>query len=120
MRQGKEWEMGALLFKNGRALGDEQLEGYAAEIGLNVEQWKTDFVSDAVKKEVADDMAAAQASGAVRGTPTILINGSKFVQQRTLEGFKATIDEEIKKADALIAKGVKLEDVYEKLSKGGG
>jgi predicted DsbA family dithiol-disulfide isomerase len=119
MRQGKEWEMATILFKNGRALADEQLEGYAKEIGLKVDQWKTDFASDAVKKEIADDMKAAQASGQVRGTPTILINGAKFTQQRTLEGFKVAIDAEIKKADALLKKGVKIQDVYKKLSSGG-
>ncbi len=116
MRQGKEWEMSALLFKNGRALGDAQLEGYAKEIGLDVEKWKTDFASAAVAKEVSDDMAAARASGQVRGTPSIFVNGAKFAQQRNLEGFKVAIDAELKIVNDLMKKGLKIEDVYKKRS----
>ncbi len=63
-------------------------------------------------------MKAAQASGQVRGTPTILVNGAKYAGPRTPEGFKSTVDAEIKKADALLKKGVKIEQVYEKLCKG--
>ncbi len=107
-----------IIFKNYRALSDEQLEGYANEIGLDIEKWKADFVSEAVKKEIQTDMAAARASGAVRGTPTILINGSKFTGKRDVNGFKAAVDAELKVVDGLMKKGVKLEQVYEKRCKG--
>lgn len=110
--------MADIIFKNMRALSDEQLEGYAKEIGLDVEQWKTDFASDAIKKEVADDLNAGRASGQVRGTPSIFVNGAKYAGPRTLDGFKPVIDGEIKKADALMKKGATIEQVYEKLSKG--
>ena len=104
-----------IIFKNMRALSNENLETYAGEIGLDVPKWKKDFESDEVKKEVADDLANGQKAG-VRGTPSIYVNGRKFQGARNFEGFKAAIDEEIKKADALIAGGTKLEDVYKKLS----
>ncbi len=107
-----------IIFKNMRALSDEQLEGYAKEIGLDVEKWKTDFASEEIKKEVASDLNAARSSGQVRGTPTIFINGRKYQQARSLAGMKPTIDAEIKRADALLKKGITMEKLYEELSKG--
>lgn len=104
-----------IVFKNMRALSNENLEEYAGEIGLDVAKWKKDFESDAIKKQVADDLAAGRKAG-VRGTPSIYVNGRKFQGPRNFEGFKSAIDAEIKKADALIKGGTKLEDVYQKLS----
>jgi predicted DsbA family dithiol-disulfide isomerase len=116
-RQGKEWEMADKLFANFRELTPENIDKYAGELGLDVEKFKADMASEAVKKEIAVDMAAVQAAG-VRGTPTILINGVRFTGARTLDGMKPVIDAEIKKADELIGKGTAIEKVYETLAKG--
>jgi predicted DsbA family dithiol-disulfide isomerase len=116
-RQGKAWEMEEKLFENMRQLADEQIEGYAGEVGLDLEKFKSDFASDAVKKEVDDDLEAGRKAG-VRGTPSIYINGMRYQGERSLDGFKVVIDEELKKADALIAKGTSIDKVYETLSKG--
>ena len=109
-----------IIFKNMRGgLADDALEGFAKELGLDVDQWKSDFASDAIAKEVQTDLAAAKGSGQVRGTPSIFVNGQKYGGQRSLEGFKPVIEAEIKKADALMEKGVSIDKVYEKLCKGG-
>ncbi len=108
--------MAELLFANYRKLKPDDIEGYAGELSLDVEKFKTAFESDEVKKEVAGDAKAASKAG-VRGTPTILINGLKHRGPRTLEGFKPVIDEEIKKADELIKKGTSIAKVYETLAK---
>ncbi|RLB46267.1 MAG: hypothetical protein DRI90_27535 [Deltaproteobacteria bacterium] len=115
-RQGKAWEMADILFANYRKLKPDDIAGYAGELSLDVEKFKTVFESDEVAKEVAGDTKAASRAG-VRGTPTILVNGLKHRGPRTLEGFKPVIDGEIKKADALIKKGTPLAKVYEALSK---
>jgi predicted DsbA family dithiol-disulfide isomerase len=111
-RQGKGFEMADLIFANMRTINAEQLAGYASQLSLDVEKFKSDWESDSIKKEVADDLAAGQAAG-VRGTPSIFVNGRRFQGQRTLEGFKEVIDAEIKKADELIKNGTPLEKVYE-------
>jgi predicted DsbA family dithiol-disulfide isomerase len=116
-RQGKEWEMTDKLFANFRELTPENIDKYAGELGLDLAKFKADMASEAVKKEIAVDMAAVQAAG-VRGTPTILINGVRFTGPRTLDGMKPVIDAEIKKADELIGKGTPIEKVYETLAKG--
>ena len=72
--------------------------------------------SACVSLTVTDDTDAGKAAG-VRGTPSIYVNGRRFQGQRTLEGFKPVIDEEIKKADKLIQSGTPLDKVYEKLSR---
>ncbi len=116
-RQGKEWEMADKLFGNFRELTQENFDKWAGELKLDVAKFKADMESEAVKKEIQVDMAAVKAAG-VRGTPSIFINGVKYRGQRTFDGFKPAIDAEIKKADALIAKGTAVSKVYETLAKG--
>jgi hypothetical protein len=53
----------------------------------------------------------------VRGTPTIFVNGKRFNANRTLEGFKPIVEDEIKAADELIKAGTPLEKVYETRAK---
>ena len=93
-KQGKFWEMHELLFANQRALSPEQLQGYAQQIGLDMEQFKADMESAEVENLVKEDMRLAQQVG-VRGTPTIFVNG-KILQNRSLDGFKQLIGPALK------------------------
>jgi len=95
-KQGKFWEMHRILFANQRALSPEQIDGYARKIGLDMERFKVDMDSDAVKQQVEADRLLARRSG-VRGTPTVFVNG-RLVQDRTLDGFRALIDPLLKSA----------------------
>lgn len=113
-RQGKAWGMIDLVFDNSKALAESDLVGYAAKLGLNGATFKTDLVSEAVKREVTDDIAAGR-TAEVRGTPTVLINCKKFIGQRTLAGFKAVIDPEVERANALLAAGTPKDKLYETL-----
>jgi predicted DsbA family dithiol-disulfide isomerase len=118
-KQGKEWALVDKIFENMRQLKPADLETYAGAVGLDVTKFKADFESPAIAKQVDDDTAAGKAAG-VRGTPTIFVNGRKYQGQRTLDGFRPTVEEEIKKADKLMQAGTPLEKVYEKLSRGEG
>ncbi len=89
-KQGKYWEMHDILFKNSRALGMDQIKGYAGEIGLDVPKWESDFNSPAVQAQVDQELADGRSAG-VRGTPTFFING-KVAQGRSIEAFKQQID----------------------------
>jgi len=66
------------------------------------------------KASIDADTAAGNKIGA-RGTPTMFINGKVFVGAQPFESFKQKIDEEIKNADALIAKGTPAPKVYDKI-----
>jgi protein-disulfide isomerase len=74
--QGRFWEMHDLLYHRQRALEDDDLRGYASELGLDQERFAHDRVAEAVLRRVARDMSSGIGSGQVRGTPTLFIDGA--------------------------------------------
>jgi len=94
-KQGKFWEMHDELFKISKNLSMEEIHKKAEEIGLNIKKFDADFAAPETEKAVRDDLAAGR-SADVTGTPTMFING-KRVMNRSLEGMKAMVDEELKK-----------------------
>ncbi len=94
-KQGKFWEMEKKLFENYRALADDAYGKWAEELGLDVEKFKADMASPATQALITEEMKQAGKVG-VRGTPTFFINGKKPAG-RSLESWKAVIDEIIKK-----------------------
>jgi protein-disulfide isomerase len=113
-RQGKAWEMHDKMFANQQALAPADLEKYAGELKLNLPRFKKDLDDPKLKSDIAADQALASSVGA-NGTPTFMINGREVVGAQPFPTFKAIIDEEIKKADELLKKGTKPEDLYTKL-----
>jgi protein-disulfide isomerase len=95
-KQGKFWEMHDLIFANQREMAPEKYEEWAAEIGLDVEQFKTDAASNDVKKRVDGDAQEASTLG-VTGTPGFFVNGRFLSGARPFDSFKTMIDEELKK-----------------------
>jgi len=117
--QGKFWPYHDKLFANQGALDRASLEKYASELGLDMGKFKSALDSNKFTKAVEADSAAGMAVGA-NGTPTFFVNGREFVGAQPFESFKTVIDEEIKKADAVLAKGVKIENLYAELQKNAG
>ncbi len=95
-KQGKFWEMHDELYKQGRNLSPDTIKGIAEKIGLDMKKFEADRSSDDVKKQIDADLALG-AKVDVRGTPSIFVNG-KVLQNRSVDGMKAQIDEELKKA----------------------
>ena len=93
-KQGKFWEMHDELYKAGRNLSPETIKGIAEKIGLDMKKWDADRQSPEVKKQIDDELALGQKVD-VRGTPSLFING-KVVQNRSVDGMKAQIDEALK------------------------
>jgi protein-disulfide isomerase len=94
-RQGKFWEMYDKIFEHQAELAPEKYEVWAAEIGLDVEQFKKDAASAEVKARVEADKQEVNQLG-VTGTPSFFINGRPFSGAQPLEQFKTMIDEELK------------------------
>jgi protein-disulfide isomerase len=93
-RQGKFWEMHDRIFENQREMSPEKYEEYAAEIGLDLEQYKRDIASAEVKGRIdADTKEAARVGN--RGTPGFYINGRPLRGAKPLDAFKEIIDEEL-------------------------
>jgi protein-disulfide isomerase len=97
-QQGKFWEMHDALFANQRALGEDKYLEIAADLGLDVEQFKKDLRSERVASEVARDMNEARKLG-VTGTPGFFVNGRFSSGAKPYASFKAMVEQ------ALAAKG---------------
>ena len=93
-KQGSFWEMHDLLFANQRELNAEKFYEHAEKLGLDVERFKTDYLSEAVKKRVDADTQEAARLG-VTGTPGFFINGRFLSGAKPFEDFKKMIDEEL-------------------------
>ena len=73
--QGRFWDMHELLFHRQKALEDDNLRGYATQLGLDVAAFDRDRASSAVADRIRRDVDSGLASGQVVGTPTLFIDG---------------------------------------------
>ncbi len=73
--QDRFWDMHGLLFHHQKALEDGDLGRYAAGLGLDVARFEHDRTGAAVLGRVGRDVESGMASGQVRGTPTLFIDG---------------------------------------------
>ncbi|HEX8699977.1 MAG TPA: thioredoxin domain-containing protein [Myxococcaceae bacterium] len=112
--QGKFWEFHDKLFSNQKSLDRATFEKYAQELKLDMNKFKAALDSGKYRAQIDADSAAGSAVGA-NGTPTFFINGRQLVGAQPFEAFKQAIDEEIAKADKLLASGVKPENLYAKI-----
>jgi glutaredoxin len=64
-----------LLFHRQKALEDGDLQRYAAELELDVARFDRDRSDAEVQRRIRRDVESGLASGEVRGTPTLFIDG---------------------------------------------
>jgi len=77
--QGKFWEMHDRLYEHQNDWKDKFdvrpiFEGYATEIGLNMDRYQRDLAGEAVAQRIFLDQRRGQSMG-VKGTPTVFLNG---------------------------------------------
>jgi protein-disulfide isomerase len=77
-RQGRFWEMHELLFHRQKALEDDDLRSYANEIGLDLDRFDRDQAAPDVAVRIERDVSSGEATGVVRGTPTLFIDGALY------------------------------------------
>ena len=70
--QGQFWEMHDLLFANQQHAQRDDLVGYAARLGLDVERFRRDLDSDRIKDTIESDKADGRQLH-VNGTPTFYV-----------------------------------------------
>lgn len=93
--QAKFWEFHDFLFKNYNSLNDKVINDVAVELKLNQAEWEQKMKTPEIANQIRQDIVDGQQVG-VRGTPAVYING-KLLRDRSLNGFKAIIDDELKK-----------------------
>ncbi len=74
--QGKFWEMHDTMLAHQGDLTLRDILGYAQDLGLDVEQFKTALRKRKGSGRIAEDVESADMSG-VSGTPTFFINGHR-------------------------------------------
>jgi protein-disulfide isomerase len=96
--QGKFWEFHDLLFKNYKSLNDKKINDIAVVLQLDQTEFEQKMKTPEIANQIRQDTVDGQRAG-VRGTPVVFING-KMLRDRSLNGFKAIIDEELKKSQS--------------------
>lgn len=80
--QNKYWEMHDVLYQrqsewSAASNAQNYFDTYAEQIGLNVNQFKSDYASEKVSKAINADMEAGRKLG-ITGTPTFYLDGQKL------------------------------------------
>ncbi len=100
--QGKFWAMHDLLYTNQTSWSQvsdvtSTFEGYAAQLGLNLTQYRKDYPSAATNAIINADIATGQ-TRKVTGTPTFFLDGKQIEDNNSISTpakFEAVIDAEI-------------------------
>ncbi len=118
------WDAHDKFFANQKDLTSGQgpnLDGIvkiASETGASADKIKKAMSEHTHKKEIDGDQDLAEDFQA-NGTPHFFVNGRRLVGAQPQEKFEKIIDEEITKAQGLVAKGTRPADLYETLVKDG-
>jgi len=94
-RQGKFFEYAKVLFDRQVDLHDSHFELWALELGLDKDQFRTDFESMSVQAVIEEDLALAERLG-IFSTPVIFINGRR-VAENTIEGILFSLQLEFRR-----------------------
>jgi protein-disulfide isomerase len=112
------WAMHDRLLEGPRDLSDDALAQLAASVGAQADKVRVAISKHAHKAEIDADVESAQDFDAT-GTPHFFINGRRLAGAQPKDAFVAIIDEEVKKAQALIDAGAKRGTLYDALTKDG-
>ena len=96
--QGKFWQMHDALFAISNKLNKASIKKAATDIGLDMEQFSKDIVSQASKTKLGKDMKGAGKAG-INGTPALFING-RVVKKRDIASIQQMVDQEMAKVKA--------------------
>jgi protein-disulfide isomerase len=88
--QDKFWEYHDVLYNHQEALEVENLNAYAAQLGLDTTLFTACLASGQHRTEIAQDKALGTKSG-VSGTPTFFINGRRVVGALSAAEFEAQL-----------------------------
>jgi len=95
--QGKFWEYHDVLFKNQNALDVDSLKKYAADLGLNADQFNKCLDTDKYLEKVQNDLQEGTSAG-VTGTPGVYVGQILISGAQPYEVFKEVIDSQLKAA----------------------
>jgi protein-disulfide isomerase len=89
--QGKFWQMHDLLYENQRHLRDQDLSGYAEQLGLELESFNKGLAEHVHATRIREDFMSGVRSG-VNGTPSFYIDGVRHDESYDLETLLAALE----------------------------
>ena len=104
------WHSGEGFRLKADELDTPALEKIATSLDLDLKRFKSDMEGSC--QQTINGNRKQLSSLGVNGTPALYINGSYYGGPRSVEGLKAAVDAEVKKADAALSKGAKLSGYY--------
>jgi protein-disulfide isomerase len=107
------WQMYGRLFADQRALGREDLEKHAKELGLNMRKFRHALDTDKYA-EVIDRQVALGTTLGIPGTPSFYMNG-QYMAGFPLQTWSYTIDRRLVPLRTMIDSGVPKSELYERI-----
>jgi protein-disulfide isomerase len=89
--QGRFWEMHDLLYENQTQLRDQDLHGYAEQLGIDVGRFDKDLAEHVHAPRVREDFMSGVRSG-VNGTPSFYVNGARHDDSYDFETLLAALE----------------------------
>ncbi len=105
------WAMHDALFDAAPALDAAGLERAATAAGLDLARLRRALSQKTHEPRIRRDQQLVTGLGAT-GTPAFFINGRKLSGAQPFESFKAVVEEELRKAEALVAGGTPRAGLY--------
>jgi len=101
--QDKFWEMHDMLFERqheweGSMNSSAIFEGYASELGLDLDKYKSGVVSEETSKTINSSISIGTNIG-VNATPTFFVNGEKITTPQSVEEFSTVLQAAIETAN---------------------
>jgi protein-disulfide isomerase len=112
------WQMHDALFANQSELAEAVLVKLATAAGARADSVRKAIANHAHARDIEADLDLAEDFDA-GGTPTFFVNGRRLVGAQPPEAFAAIIDEEVARAQGLLAKGTRAADLYDALVRDG-
>jgi protein-disulfide isomerase len=109
-QQGKFWAFHDEVFRNQSAIDADSLARYAAQVGLDVDRFKTDYASSELRARAKDEAAFADRLGA-HSTPAFMINGNLKMGWGSWNGFRGDVERELNEARKLEVQGVPIDQI---------
>ena len=75
--QGRFWEMHDWLYEQEPPIGEERVLAFVQSLGLDMDRFRRDLVSDAVRARVSEDLTEGRNIG-ITVTPTFFIDGVRY------------------------------------------
>ena len=98
-QQGRFWPMHDLLFEHQRSLSENKIMTFARQIGLNFSKFKRDLQSQDMATTVESHHQEGKRVN-IRSTPTIFINGQRYMGGQSKEALVEAIRSELEATES--------------------